>query len=121
MYNPVDSDAAPEQVAEVELSSSVDAKKTQPDDAYAAVATRDEDPDIVGQSQPMSKVPLEFSEEETKKYTYYVTKKMADHPVGLCFCTFGFILLIVIVVVVSGMGTITEGSNYDWLVGFSMS
>ena len=56
------------------------------------------------------------SESGKHSISYNVTKQMAYHPIKIACCVFWIILLIVIVTTVLGVGTISEASEYDWVI-----
>jgi len=69
------------------------------------------------------KLELELAELELKedasfleKSVFKITYEMAKRPVAIFTCMFAFILFIVVVTLATGIGALSDSSNFDWII-----
>ena len=63
--------------------------------------------------------PVELSPNAGRLDTavHHITLEMTKRPIAICSGMFTFILFIVIITYATGMGALTEGTQYDWIIG----
>jgi hypothetical protein len=61
-------------------------------------------------------VITEFTREEKESKLFFISEKIAYHPISICAGMVSFILAICMIAVVTGMTRISETTSYDWII-----